>query len=330
MTLTRPELIRLGREILAREEAGVHALRSILEDPAYPEAVDLLFSCRGRILVSGIGKSGNVADRIAASFRATGTPAVYLHPGDAAHGDLGLVGPDDVGLFLSKSGESEELLRLLPLIQRIGIPYVAVVGRAETELGRTARVSLVLGAFAEAGPLSLVPTTSLTMFQVLGDLLVAALYVQRGLTESDLAWLHPGGVIGRKATLRVKDAMHVGASLPKVRVESSLREAIVEMMEKRLGMTTVVDSEGRLVGVVTDGDLRRIVHRHERIDPLAVEEVMTHQPRTIDREALLAAALERMENNPAGPITSLVVVDAAGCPEGVLHLHDCLRARSPA
>ncbi len=326
----RDALRRLGKEVLLREEAGVRSLHALLDAPAYPAAIRLLLSCRGRLLVSGVGKAGNVAERIAASFRSTGTPAVYLHPMDAVHGDLGLVDPADVALFFSKSGESAELLRLLPTLQRIPVPLVAVTARADSQLARAAQVALVPGPFDEAGPLTLVPTTSSTVFSVLGDLLVTALYVERGVTEADLAWLHPGGIIGQKATLRVADAMHEGAAVPRVAATASLREAIVEMMEKRLGMTTVVDGEGRLIGVLTDGDLRRVVHRHERIDPFCAGEVMTPEPRTIERTALLAAAVERMENNPAGPITALVVVDPEGRPEGVIHLHDCLRLRATA
>jgi arabinose-5-phosphate isomerase len=318
-------LIRLGREVLEHEEQGVRSLRPLLTAEAYPAAVERLLSCRGRILVSGVGKSGIVAQRIAASFRSTGTPSFYLHPVEAVHGDLGLVDPADVALLLSRSGESAELLRLLPLFKRVPIPLVAVTSRATSQLAQAADVSLVVGPFEEAGPLTMVPTTSVTVFQVLGDLLVTALYVARGITEADLAWLHPGGLIGHNVTLRVEDVMHVGAMLPCVREDSSLREAIVEMMDKKLGMTTVVDQEGRLCGVLTDGDLRRVVHRHGRIDPFLVKEVMTQHPRTIGRESLLAAAVEKMENNPSGPITALVVVDGGGRPAGVLHLHDCLR-----
>lgn len=325
--LSRRDLIRLGRDVLECEERGVRSLRQLIEAESYAAAIERLLSCRGRILISGVGKSGIVAQRIAASFRSTGTPALFLHPVEAMHGDLGLVDPSDVALLLSRSGESAELLRLLPLFLRIPIPLIAVTARADSQLAQAATVSLVVGPFEEAGPLTMVPTTSVTVFQVLGDLLVTSLYVARGFTEADLAWLHPGGLIGQKITLRVEDAMHVGPALPRVSAEASLREAIMEMMEKKLGMTTVVDAAGRLCGILTDGDIRRAVHRYEGIDPLRVLQVMTPNPRTIDRHALLASAVERMENNPAGPITSLVVVDPEGSPEGVLHLHDCLRLR---
>ncbi|MCA9728050.1 MAG: KpsF/GutQ family sugar-phosphate isomerase, partial [Candidatus Eisenbacteria bacterium] len=292
--------------------------------------LEALRACRGRIVVSGVGKSGLVAQRIAASFRSTATPAVYLHPTEAMHGDLGLIARGDVALLFSKSGESAELTRLLPLFRRIGVPVVAVVGRADSELAGGADVTLALGRIEEAGPLKLVPTTSGTVFHVLGDILVTCLYAQRGITEDQLAFLHPGGVIGSQATLRVRELMHAGDALPRVSAEVSLREGIVEMIAKRLGVTTVVDADGRLAGILTDGDLRRIIHRHGRIDGLQVREVMTRDPRTIDGQALVASAVERMENNPRGPITALVVIDADGRPEGVIHLHDCLRVRAEA
>lgn len=318
---------RLAREVLESEITGLTALDRLLEGPAFGEAVEILDRCRGRIVVSGVGKSGLVAQRIAASFRSTGTPAVYLHPVEAMHGDLGLLDPADVGLFLSKSGESEELLRLLPIFERIPLPLVAIVCRGSSSLGRAAARTLVLGPIEEAGPLKLVPTTSTTVFQVLGDLLVTCLYARRGTTESELAYLHPGGVIGTQATLRVADLMHAGERLPRVGAETFLRDALVEMIDKKLGMTTVVDATGSLVGILTDGDIRRIVHRHRTIDSLHVREVMSPHPRTIGRDARVAAAVERMENNPGGPITCLVVTDGSGRPEGVIHLHDCLRAR---
>jgi len=325
VTLEREELLRLGRELLDREERGIRSLEPLLESAAFSEAVQLLHLCRGRVLVSGVGKSGIVASRIAASLRSTMTPAIFLHPTEAAHGDLGIMAEGDVALLLSRNGESAELLALLPLLQRLRIDLIAVTARAESRLAQAARVSLVVGPFEEAGPLTVIPTTSLTVFEVLGDLLMTAVYRRRGVTEADLAWLHPGGVIGRNVTLRVEEVMHAGRALPVVGEDASLTEAIVAMMEKKLGMTTVVDAAGRLTGVLTDGDLRRVIHRHERIDALRAGQVMTRQPRTIDRDALLAAAVERMENNPGGPITALVVVDATGAPAGVIHLHDCLR-----
>jgi arabinose-5-phosphate isomerase len=271
-----------------------------------------------------------VGQRIAASLRSTGTPAFFLHPTEAVHGDLGLLDAADVALFLSKSGESEELLRLLPTCERLEIPVVAVTARGASTLGRAARVNLDTGPLVEGGPLAEVPAVSVTVFEVLGNLLFTAVYAARGIGAEDLAWLHPGGLIGRMVTLRVQDLMHGGADLPRVRADASLHEAIVEMMGKRLGMTTVVDDSGRLCGVFTDGDLRRAMHLHARIDALCVREVMTSHPQTIEPEALVASAVARMEGNPTGPITALVVLDDDGRPEGVLHLHDCLRHRQRA
>lgn len=325
MSLGRDELTRLSRRVLDQEEKGIRSLQRVLEDDAYAAVVEMLVSCRGRIIVSGVGKSGIVGQRIASSFRSTGTPSIFIHPVEAMHGDLGLIDPADIGLFLSKSGESAELLHLLPTFKRIPVPLAVVVGNGASQLGRAADECIELGPMEEAGPLALVPTTTVTAFQVVGDLLVTAVYVSRGVTEADLAWLHPGGVIGRKVTVRVSEVMHSGDALPCVRESASLREAIMEMMAKKLGMTTVVDAGGRLCGILTDGDLRRAVHAHDRIDPLSVGQVMTRNPRTVRGEALLAAAVEHMENNPGGPITTLVVPDDEGRPAGVIHLHDCLR-----
>ena len=320
------DTVELARSVLAAERAGLEHLERLLESPEFDRSVDLLYESR-RIIVSGVGKSGLIAQRIAASFRSTATPAIYLHPTEAIHGDLGLIAEGDVALLFSKSGESQELTRLLPLFRRISVPIVAVVGRSDSELARVADITLSLGRIEEAGPLKLVPTTSGTLFHVLGDLFVTCLYVRRGITESELAFLHPGGLIGAQATLHVRDLMHSGDALPRISQEASLREAVVEIIDKRLGVTTVVDEAGILAGILTDGDLRRIVHKHGRIDGLRLAEVMTVHPRTIDGGALVASAVERMENNPKGPITSLVVTDSEGRPDGIIHLHDCLRLR---
>jgi arabinose-5-phosphate isomerase len=277
------------------------------------------------VVVSGVGKSGIIASKIAASMRSTGTPAVYLHPVDAMHGDLGLVGPEDLGLFLSKSGESQELLALVPIFKQLGGKVLAIVSRSSSSLGAVADLILEVGPIEEAGPFPGVPTTSTTVFQVLGDMLTLLVLEEKGVTQEHFAVLHPGGALGRGATLRVRDVMHRGAALPVVRGEAGLREALVEMIDKRLGMTSVVDGQGRLVGILTDGDIRRILHRYGSIDDLKVLQVMVRNPKTIDGGELLATAVHRMETNAGGPITSLLVSDPEGRPEGVIHLHDCLR-----
>lgn len=311
--------------ILASEIEGLERLKPLCSEPALLEAVALFRDCRGRVLVSGVGKSGLVAAKIAASMRSTGTPAVYLHPVDAMHGDVGLIGPEDIGFFLSKSGESRELLDLVPTFKRLGVSIVSLLTRGDSTLGGLSDLVLNVGPIQEAGPIEEVPTTSTTVFQVVGDMLTLLVLWEKGLTSEDFAFLHPGGVLGRLTTLRVREIMHHGEALPRVDGDAPIREALVEMIDKRLGMTTVVDASGCLIGVLTDGDIRRVLHRYGSIDDLKVLQVMSGRPKTIDGEQLLASAVHRMETNPGGPITSLVVVNSEGRPDGVIHIHDCLR-----
>lgn len=319
------DLLGVARDVLARELEGVGSLRPVIDSPPFSEVIERIVGCRGRVVVLGVGKSGHVAQRIAASFRSTGTPAVFLHPTEAVHGDLGLVGPADLAIFFSKSGESQELIGLAPRFRRMGVPVVAVVADAGSTLARDADLAVNVGPLEEAGPLRLVPSTSTTVFQVLGDLWVACAYTARGLSEEELSFLHPGGLIGHQATSRVEALMHRDRELPRVPMTLPIREAVVEMVEKRLGMTTVVDADGKLVGILTDGDIRRVIHAHGSIDDLKVHEVMTTNPRTIAGDALVAQAVAAMETNAPGPITALVVVDDEERPVGVVHLHDCLR-----
>jgi arabinose-5-phosphate isomerase len=314
-----------ARSILEAQITGLQRLEPLCDSPALARAVELFRDCCGRILVSGVGKSGLVAAKIAASMRSTGTPAVYLHPVDAMHGDVGLIGPEDIGFFLSKSGESRELTDLVPTFKRLGVPIVCLVTRAGSTLGGLSDLVLDVGPVTEAGPIQEVPTTSTTVFQVVGDILTLLVLWEKGLTSEDFAFLHPGGVLGRLTTVRVREIMHHGDALPLVSGEARVRDALVEMIDKRLGMTTVVDGDGRLIGVLTDGDIRRVLHRYGSIDDLKILQVMSGNPKTIDGEQLLASAVHRMETNPGGPITALVVVDRDGKPDGVVHLHDCLR-----
>lgn len=314
-----------AREVLESQLRGLGRLLPLCDRPEIERAVELLRDCRGRVVVSGVGKSGIVASKVAASLRSTGTPAVYLHPVDAMHGDLGLVGPADVAFFLSKSGESRELLDIVPTFKQLGVPILTLTTRGDCSLAQLSDLVLDVGPIEEAGPVQQVPTTSTTVFQVVGDILTLLVLWEKGLTEEHFAFLHPGGVLGQTATLRVRDVMRTGEAVPVVQGGAPLQEALVVMIDKRLGMTTVVDGEGRLTGILTDGDIRRILHRHGTTAGLKVLQVMTAGPKTIDRDELLAGAVRRMETNPGGPITSLVVVDGEGRPEGVVHLHDCLR-----
>ena len=319
------DLIGLAREVVRGEAAAVAGLEGRL-GPEFLAAVECLHGCRGKVVVSGVGKSGLLAHKLAATLTSTGTPAVFLHPADALHGDAGLFAPGDVALFLSKSGASDELLALLPYLERHGIPLVSIVATPGSALGRKSVVCLVTGPVREVCPMDLTPTTSITVAQVMGDCLAVALLERRGFKAEDFRFLHPGGVIGRSAARRVEELMHEGDALPRVGESTSLREVMLEIMDKRLGVTTVVDGGGRLAGVITDGDFKRILLKHADPWALTAREVMGRAPSTIAREALVAAAVRQMEERPAGPITALVVVDGAGAPVGVLHLHDCLRA----
>ncbi len=322
---TARDVVALAREVVRIEAAAVAALEHRIDD-SFARAVELLAACRGKLIVSGVGKSGLVAHKLAATLTSTGTPAVFLHPTDALHGDAGLFMPGDAALFVSKSGGSEELLALLPYLQRHGIPLVSIVATAQSAMAARSHVVLNTGPVREACPMDLTPTTSVTLAQVMGDCLAVALLERRGFKSEDFRFLHPGGVIGRSAARRVEELMHAGDALPRVSEGAGLRDVVIEIMGKRLGITTVVDAQGRLAGVVTDGDFKRILLKHADPWALAASDVMTRTPATIGPDTLVAAAVRAMEERPAGAITALVVVDDAGRPAGVLHLHDCLKA----
>ena len=319
------DLLALAREVIRGEAAAVAGLEGRLGE-SFVAAVERLHACRGKVVVAGVGKSGLLAHKLAATLTSTGTPAVFLHPADALHGDAGLFAPGDVALFLSKSGASDELLALLPYLERHGIPLVSIVAVPDSELGRKSDVSILTGPVREVCPMDLTPTTSVTVAQVVGDCLAIALLERRGFKAEDFRFLHPGGVIGRAAARRVEELMHEGDGLPRVGEEAALREVMLEIMDKRLGIATVVDGAGRLAGVVTDGDFKRILMQHPDPWGLCARDVMAREPSTVERDTLVAAAVRRMEERPAGPITALVVVDADRVPVGVLHLHDCLRS----
>lgn len=321
-----PRPIDLARGVVRTEAAAVAALEARI-GPEFERAVELLAACRGKVIVSGVGKSGLIGQKIAATLTSTGTPAVFLHPSDAMHGDAGLFAKGEVALFISKSGATEELLALMPYLERLDLPLVAIVTQPGSPLAARAHASLVLGPAAEACPLDLTPTTSITLTQVMGDCLAVALMEQRGFAAEDFRFLHPGGVIGHAAARRVGELMHAGEALPRVPEGASLREVMLEIMNKRLGITTVVDASGVLAGVVTDGDFKRMLMKHSDPWGLKAADLLSPKPSTIGTEALVASAVRLMEERPEGPITALVVVDDARRPLGVLHLHDCLRAR---
>jgi arabinose-5-phosphate isomerase len=327
---------QVAADALAVARAVLEHAASALGDQAdrlgdeFARAADLLYACRGKVVTSGVGKSGLVAQRLAATLTSTGTPAFFLHPTEAAHGDAGILQAGDVALFVSKSGGSDELAPLIEFLRRLEVPVIAITARADSPIGRAARVVLETGDVREAGPLGLVPTTSATVAQVLGDALAMALVARRGFKDADFAFLHPGGVLGRAMRLTAGDLMHGGDALPRVSEDTALRRVLVEILEKRLGITTVTDSAGRLSGVVTDGDLKRILLSHADADQdiwsLAAAEIMSRRPSTGSADLRIASAVRQMEDHAGGAITALIIVDEGLRPLGVLHLHDCLRA----
>jgi len=315
-----------GREVLEAEGRAILSLKDRI-GKEFERAVQLLLEVQGQVLTSGVGKSGLVAKKIAATLTSTGTPATFVHPVDAIHGDLGIVTEKDAAILLSKSGETPELLGILPAFRRRGVSILTITGQPDSTLARGSDCVLDLGRLREACPEDLVPTTSTTTALALGDALAIVLLRMKGFTREDFAFLHPGGVLGRTAMLRVSELMHRGSSLPRVSESATLHEALVEILNKRLGMTTVVDPAGLLRGILADGDLKRILLAKGSADlDRPVSEFMTTHPRTIEEDALIAQAVRRMEENEGGAITSLVVVDGRGAPLGVIHLHDCLSA----
>ncbi len=314
--------LKAARRVLEIEAEAVRGLLDRLDD-RFTEAVRLLAGCRGRVVVTGMGKSGLVAKKVAATLAATGTPALFLHPADGVHGDLGMLVRGDVVVALSQSGETDELLALLPAIKRLGVPLVVLTGRPTSSLGRDGDVVLDVSVREEACPMNLTPTASTTAALALGDALAVAVLLRRGIGPEDVARLHPGGALGRRL-VRVEELMHRGPELPVVAADAPLAAVVREMSAKRLGATAVVGADGRLVGIVTDGDLRRAIERGGGGLPATVSGVMTRQPKTIGRGELAATALELMERHA---ITQLLIVDDAGRPDGILHLHDLLRAK---
>jgi len=317
-------LRRRAARVLELEAEAILALVPRL-DESFDAAVARLERCRGRVIVTGMGKSGIIARKIAATLASTGTPAHFLHPAEGVHGDLGMVARGDVVVVLSNSGETDEILAIVPLLKRLAVPIVLLTGNGQSVLARQCDVVIDVSVREEACPMSLAPTSSTTAALAMGDALAMALLEQRGLRPEDYAALHPRGALGWRASIRVADLMRSGDALPVVADAALLKDVIAEMTQKTLGMTTVVDAGGRLVGVITDGDLRRLHLRHGPISEFSARDFMTVSPKLVERDALAATALDVMEKS--GPITSLVIVDEACRPAGVIHLHDILRAK---
>lgn len=313
--------LELARRVLRTEAASILGLIDRL-DAAFDDALQMLFECQGRVIVTGMGKSGIICRKIAATLSSTGTSAFFLHPAEAIHGDLGVVRSDDVVLALSHSGETDELLRLVEAIRRIGAKLIVMTGTVESTLGQAADVTLNCHINEEACPMNLVPTASTTAALALGDALAMALLVRKGFREEQFASLHPGGKLGKRL-MRVDQLMHAGTNMPVVRTDTPMRDVVHEMSSKRLGMACVVDNAGRLVGVVTDGDLRR--HWDANIRDGIATDVMTRNPVTTTRDMLAVEVLRILEERK---ITSVVVVDEKGIAEGVVHLHDLWRTQA--
>ncbi len=294
-------------------------------DERFLGAVDILFQCRGKVVLMGMGKSGLVGRKIASTFASTGTPAFFLHPAEGLNGDFGMLAKGDVIIAISNSGETRELIEVLPLIKRYGNRLITLTGDTQSTLARTSDVNLDIGVKEEACPLGLAPTSSTTTTLALGDALAVTVMERRGFKEEDFAMLHPGGALGKRLLLKVEDLMHRGEECPKVSEHASMREAIFEITSKRLGMTGVCNASGRLVGVITDGDLRRALEKFGDLLSRRSSEVMTKNPKWIEKDALAAQAVQRMEEYS---ITSLFVMNDSEerVPLGVIHLHDLLKA----
>jgi arabinose-5-phosphate isomerase len=316
------QIKELGAAVIATEAAAVQALTARIGD-AFVLACRYLLACDGRIVVLGMGKSGHIGGKIAATLASTGSPAFFVHPGEASHGDLGMITARDVVLAISNSGETEELLTILPLIKRLGVPLITLTGRAESTLARAADVNLDVSVAQEACPLGLAPTSSTTATLVMGDALAVSLLEVRGFTAEDFARSHPGGRLGRRLLLLIRDIMHTGDTIPAVAEDVPLSQALVEMTRKGLGMTAVVDAAGRLAGIFTDGDLRRVLDRRLDVHATPIAQVMTRNCKTAAPGMLAAEALEMMEKFR---INALLVIDGEGRLVGALNMHDLLRA----
>lgn len=304
------------------ERSAIEALEGRI-DGQFSRACEIILACKGRVVVTGMGKSGHIGNKIAATLASTGTPSFFVHPGEASHGDLGMITSQDVVIAISNSGSTAEVVTIIPLIKRMGAPLISMTGNPESVLAREAEAHLDVRVAEEACPLGLAPTASTTATLVMGDALAVALLEARGFSAEDFAFSHPGGALGRRLLLRVSDIMHTGDQIPVVREGTLLREALIEISRKGLGMTTVVDSEGRLTGVFTDGDLRRTLDRAVDIHSTPIEAVMTRNGKTIGAEHLAAEALNIMEGLK---INALPVTDEAGDLVGAINMHDLLRA----
>jgi arabinose-5-phosphate isomerase len=320
--MTDHSFTRLGIAVLKTEAQAISALVDRI-DQKFHDACQMILDCQGRIVVTGMGKSGHIGNKIAATLASTGTPAFFMHPGEASHGDLGMITADDLVIALSNSGEVAEIITLLPLLKRLPVPLIALTGNAKSTLAEMADIHLDVSVEKEACPLGLAPTASTTASLAMGDALAIAVLEARGFTEEDFARSHPGGSLGRRLLLRVRDIMHSGERIPVVAPDASLKQALLEMSNKGLGMTAIAGDDNQLVGIYTDGDLRRTLDSNADIQSARVADHMTRGGVTIDAEQIASAALKLMDENA---INALIVTDQNGVIQGALNMHDLLRA----
>ncbi len=316
--------VEIARRTLRIEADAIRALIKRI-GREFTTAVDLIYKCKGKVVITGIGKSGLIGQKIASTLTGTGTPAFFLHPAEGIHGDLGILSKNDIIIAISNSGETEEILKILPTIKRLGIKLIAMTGGLKSNLARAADVVLNTSVKEEACPLNLAPTASTTATLALGDALAVALLELRGFREEDFALIHPGGTLGKKLLLRVSDLMHTGSEIPLVRAETPMKDVLLEMTSKRFGITGVVNDRGELIGVITDGDLRRALEKYPDIMKKSSSDIMTTNPKRVEKTALAAKALRIMEEYS---ITCLFVYEnnKENIPIGIIHLHDLLRA----
>ena len=321
--ISSEKLKKLGRAVIETEKTALSALIERV-DSKFADACNIILSCSGRTVVTGMGKSGHIANKIAATLASTGTPAFFVHPGEASHGDLGMIKPEDVVIALSNSGETDEIVALLPVIKRLNTPLITLTGNPNSTLAKISTVNIDVSVKKEACPLGLAPTSSTTAALAMGDALSIALLEARGFSEDDFALSHPGGTLGRRLLLRVNDIMHTGEEIPKVYENASLNEALVEMTTKGLGVTTVIDKNDTVLGVFTDGDLRRTLDSGVDFKSCHVKDIMTKNNKKINADSLAASALALMETHR---INALVVTNDENKLIGILNMHDLLRAR---
>jgi len=314
--------INKGREVVRIEAEAIRALEERIDDH-FEKAIEMLLACKGRVIVTGMGKSGIIANKIASMLTSTGTAAIFLHPAEGLHGDSGAVLKEDVVVCLSKSGQTEEILRLIPFFKRKGVPIISLVGNPDSELARRSDVVLNVGVKEEACPFDMVPTASTTATLVMGDALAVVLLQERGFSVEDFAMLHPGGDLGRRLLLTVDDVMRTGKDMATVAEGTPLTRTILEITSKRLGATCVLDADGNLAGIITDGDLRRLMEARKKMDRLRAKDVMHRNPVCVPSGILAAKALHVMEEFS---INQLIVTDAHSRPVGMIHLHDLLKA----